>query len=113
MATYFGAIITSFVNGLLIPPIGLLLGSVDFSEFKLIIQASVKESATRAGDGVTEEAITYGIFINTVIAIFIVTKAYNPLKEKMEKKEAAVPAAPTTPSKEEVPLTEIRNLLKK
>jgi large conductance mechanosensitive channel len=42
MATYFGAIITSFENGLLIPPIGLLLGGVDFSEFKLIIQASVK-----------------------------------------------------------------------
>ena len=113
MATYFGAIIKSFVNDILIPPIGLLLGGVDFSELKLIIQASVEEAATGAGDGVTEVAIIYGFFINTVIAIFMVTKTYTQLKEKTEKKEAAVAAAPTAPSKAEVLLTEIRDLSKK
>ena len=67
-----------------------------------------------------EVAITYGAFINTIItfvivafAIFMVVKAYNKMKENMEKKEEEAPAAPPAPSKEEVLLGEIRDLLKK
>ncbi|PIQ49338.1 MAG: large conductance mechanosensitive channel protein MscL [Cytophagales bacterium CG12_big_fil_rev_8_21_14_0_65_40_12] len=114
MATYFGAIVKSFVNDILMPPIGILLGGIDFSEFKLVLQAAGPE------EGAAEVAIAYGLFINTIItfvivafAIFMVVKTYNKIKERVEKKEAEAPAAPPAPSKEEELLTEIRDLLKK
>ncbi len=69
---------------------------------------------------VPEVVISYGLFLNTIItfiivsfAIFMVVKGYNKMKENMEKKEAEAPAAPPAPTKEEVLLTEIRDLLKK
>jgi large conductance mechanosensitive channel len=120
MATYFGAIIKSLVNDILMPPIGMLLGGVDFSELKLVVQDAVAETAEGAGDGMAEVAINFGSFINTIITfvivayvIFMVVKSYNKMKERMEKKEVETPAAAPTPSKEEVLLTEIRDLLKK
>ena len=120
MATYFGAIVKSFVNDILMPPIGVLLGGVDFSEMKYVLKDAKSESAEGAGDAIAEVAIAYGTFINTIItfvivafAIFIVVKSYNHMKERMEKKEEEKPAAPAAPSKEEVLLTEIRDLLKK
>jgi len=120
MALYFGAIIKSLVNDILMPPIGILLGGVDFSNLKLVIKPGISESMAGAGDGVAEVAIGYGIFINTVVtflivsfAIFMVVKVYNKMKEKMEKQEAEAPVVPAPPSKEEVLLTEIRDLLKK
>ena len=120
MATYFGAIVKSLVNDIIMPPVGLLMGGVDFSELKIVVQSAVAESAEGAGDGVAEVAISYGSFINTIItfiivafAIFMVVKGYNNMKERMEKKEAEAPAAPVAPSKEEVLLGEIRDLLKK
>lgn len=120
MATYFGAIVKSLVNDIIMPPIGKLLGGVDFSQLKLVISQAVPESAAGAGDGVAEVAINYGVFINTIItfiivawAVFMVIKAYNKMKDSMAKKEEAAPAAPPAPSKEEVLLTEIRDLLAK
>jgi len=119
MAVYFGAIVKSLVSDILMPPLGILLGHVDFSELKVILQPAIAESAAGAGDAVTEVAISYGLFINTIItflivafAIFLVVKGYNKMKEKLEKKEADAPAAPPAPSKEEILLTEIRDLLK-
>jgi large conductance mechanosensitive channel len=120
MALYFGAIVKSLVNDIIMPPVGILLGGVDFSNLKYVIQPAVVESIAGAGDGTAEVAIAYGLFINTIItflivafAIFLVVKGYNKMKDKMEKKEAEVPAAPAAPSKEETLLTEIRDLLKK
>jgi large conductance mechanosensitive channel len=120
MATYFGAIVKSFVSDILMPPIGMLLGGVDFSKLMITIKPAIAESAAGAGDGVAAVAISYGVFINTIItflivafAIFLVVKGYNKMKESMEKKEAEAPAAPPAPSKEEELLTEIRDLLKK
>ncbi len=120
MATYFGAIIKSLVNDILMPPIGMLLGGVDFSELKVVVQDAIAETAEGAGDSVAEVAINFGSFISTIITfvivayvIFMVVKSYNKMKERMEKKEAEKPAAAPTPSKEEVLLTEIRDLLKK
>lgn len=115
MATYFGAIIKSLVNDIIMPPIGLAMGGVDFAELKVVLQASVAEAEGVVA--VPEVAITYGAFINTIITflivafcIFLVVKAYN----NMKKKEEAAPApAPPAPSKEEVLLGEIRDLLKK
>jgi len=116
MAVSFGAIIKSLVDHIIMPPIGWLLGGVDFSGLKIIIQ----EAQMADGVEVAEVAISYGTFLNTIItfiivafAIFMVVKAYNSMKEKMEKKEAEAPAAPPKPTKEEELLTEIRDLLKK
>ncbi|HDR68076.1 MAG TPA: large-conductance mechanosensitive channel protein MscL [Bacteroidaceae bacterium] len=116
MAVYFGAIVKSLVDHIIMPPLGLLLGNVDFSGLKIVIQ----KAAISGGVEVPEVAISYGLFINTIItflivalAIFLVVKGYNKMKENMAKKEEAAPAAPPAPSKEEVLLTEIRDLLKK
>jgi len=110
----FGKIVSSFVSDVIMPPIGVLLGGVDFSNLKLI----VSEAVFGAGGEVTKAAVTinYGVFINTLIdfiiiafAIFLVIKAMNSMK----KKEEAAPAPPPAPSNEEKLLTEIRDLLKK
>jgi len=116
MALYFGAIIKSLVDHIIMPPIGMLLGNVDFSNLKIVLAEATMNGET----AVPEVAISYGIFINTIItflivslAIFLVVKGYNKMKENMEKKEEEAPAEPPAPSKEEVLLTEIRDLLKK
>lgn len=113
MATYFGAIVKSLVNDILMPPIGKLMGGVDFNAMKYVIQEASKNMA---GKEIAEVSIYYGRFINHIItfvivafAIFMVVKAYNNMKKKEESK----PKAPPAPSKEEVLLTEIRDLLKK
>ena len=103
----FGKIVSSFVNDVLMPPIGVLLGGVDFSDLSMtLVEAS--------GD-VAAVTLNYGSFIQTVVdfviiafAIFMVIKAMNSMK----KKEEAAPAAPPKPSAEEILLSEIRDLLK-
>jgi large conductance mechanosensitive channel len=104
----FGKIVSSFVNDVLMPPIGMAIGGVDFSQLAITLQEA-------SGD-VAAVTMNYGSFIQTVIdfviiafAIFMVIKAMNSLK----KKEEAAPPAPPKPSNEEVLLTEIRDLLKK
>lgn len=118
IAGAFKAIVTSFVKDVLMPPIGLLLGGVDFADLKVILKEG--SEAVMNGDqvvtaAVNEVAISYGVFINTIIdfviigfAIFMIIKAYN----KTQKKKEEAPAAPPAPSKEEVLLTEIRDILK-
>jgi len=116
MAVYFGAIVKSLVDHIIMPPIGILLGNVDFSNLKIVLQKATMEG----GAEVPEVAISYGLFLNTIItflivafAVFMVVKGYNRMKANMEKKEQEAPAAPPAPTKEEVLLTEIRDLLKK
>jgi len=124
MALYFGAIVKSLVNDIIMPPIGLLLGGVDFNDLKVILQegsaAVTDASGTVVAEAVNEVAIAYGVFINTILtfiivafAIFLLVKGYNNMKKKMEKEKVEAPAAPPAPSKEEVLLGEIRDLLKK
>ena len=111
----FGKIVSSFVADVIMPPIGLLIGGVDFTELKFTIQDAVVDAAGT----VTTEAVSinYGNFIQTAIdfiiiafAIFMVIKGMNSMKKK---EEAAPPPPPPGPTKEEVLLTEIRDLLKK
>jgi large conductance mechanosensitive channel len=104
----FGKIVSSFVSDVLMPPIGLMLGGMDFTEMKFVIKEAVGEAEA--------VSINYGVFIQTAIdfiivafAIFLVIKGMN----KMKKKKEEAPAAPPAPSKEETLLTEIRDLLKK
>ena len=113
----FGKIVTSFTNDVLMPPIGLLLGKVDFKNLKLVLQdgiPAVMENGGEKAPAVAEVAINYGAFIQTVFdfviigfCIFMVLKAY----EKTKKAEVVV-APPAGPTQEEL-LTEIRDLLKK
>ena len=112
MATYFGAIVKSLVNDIIMPPVGMLLGGVDFSSLKFIIQEAQGEQA--------EVTLQYGLFINTILtflivsfAIFMVVKTYNKMQDKMQKKEEEVKKTDPILTKEEVLLTEIRDLLKK
>jgi large conductance mechanosensitive channel len=115
----FGKIITSLVNDVLMPPIGMALGKVDFTNLKAILQKgqdAVMDGATVIQPAVSEVAIKYGSFIQNIIdflivalCIFFVIKGMNSLK----KKEEAAPAAPAPPSDEVVLLKEIRDLLKK
>ena len=103
----FGKIVSSFVGDVIMPPIGLILGGVDFSDLAVTLKAA--EGATPA------VVIAYGKFIQTIIdfliisfAIFMGLKAINTLKKKQEE-EATAPAGPT---KDQELLTEIRDLLK-
>ncbi|HEX7112357.1 MAG TPA: large-conductance mechanosensitive channel protein MscL [Mizugakiibacter sp.] len=101
----FGKIVSSLVDQIIMPPIGLLIGGIDFSSIKTVLKAA-------GADGKGEVAIQWGAFVNTVIsfviiafAIFLVIKLMN----RMVKKQAAAPAAP--PADVQL-LTEIRDLLK-
>ena len=103
----FGRIVTSFVNDVLMPPIGLMLGGVDFTEFMITLKDATEEAAA--------VTINYGAFIQQIVdftivafAIFMGIKGF----ERMKKKEEVKPAAPPKPSAEETLLTEIRDLLK-
>jgi len=103
----FGKIISSFVADVIMPPIGLLIGGVNFSELAITLKDAVGETAA--------VTMNYGKFIQTVVdftiiafVIFMVIKAMNSLK----KQEEAAPAAPPPPSAEQTLLTEIRDLLK-
>ncbi len=111
----FGKIISSVVADIIMPPLGLLLGGTDFTGFKLILKDAVIE-----GDKVVAEAvaINYGKFIQVTLdflivafAIFMLVKVMNKLKKT--KEEAPAPVAEPSPTKEEILLTEIRDLLKK
>lgn len=111
----FGKIVSSLVNDVLMPPLGMLLGGVNFTELKATIKDA---SVDAAGNVVNAVTINYGTFIQVIIdflivafAIFMLIKAMNSLKKK--KEEAPAPAAPPAPSAEETLLTEIRDLLKK
>ena len=113
----FGKIITSVVSDVLMPPIGMAIGRVDVKDFKLVLQKAVPaitDSGLVVKQAISEVAIKYGMFIQTIIdflivafCIFLVIKVMNRLKKKEEEKPAPQPA----PSKEEVLLTEIRDLL--
>jgi large conductance mechanosensitive channel len=108
----FGKIVTSLVEQVVMPPIGLVLGRVDFSELKWVL--APENPATEA---VEEVAIQYGAFINTLIqfvivaaVIFLMVKAINKLRREQAAEPAAAPAAPTPT---EALLAEIRDELKK
>lgn len=108
----FGKIVTSFTNDILMPPLGLLLGKVDFKNLKLVLQSAVPANETTPE--IAEVSINYGMFIQTTFdfiiigfCIFLVLKAY---ERSIPKKEVVKP--PTGPTQEQL-LTEIRDLLKK
>ena len=106
----FGKIVTSMVSDIIMPPLGLLIGGVNFTDLKLIMKAATA----------TNPAVTWNFgnflqatfdFLIVAFAIFMVIKAINAAKRKEEA--APAPPAPAVPSKEELLLIEIRDLLKR
>ncbi|MBU1330231.1 MAG: large-conductance mechanosensitive channel protein MscL [Gammaproteobacteria bacterium] len=103
----FGKIVSSFVGDVVMPPLGLLIGGVDFSDLAIVLKAAVGDAPA--------VTLAYGKFIQTIIdftivafAIFMGVKAINRLK----REEAVAPSAPPVPSAQETLLSEIRDLLK-
>ena len=109
----FGKIVSALVDKVIMPPIGLLIGGVDFSRLAITLKAATMDAA---GKEVPAVVLAYGEFINAVIqfvivafAIFMVVKAINRLHKKPEE----APAAPAEPSEDILLLREIRDSLKK
>lgn len=110
----FGKIVTSLVNDIIMPIIGVLTGGLDFSDKKVILTPAVLDATGKVLK--PENALTYGVFIQAVImflivafSIFLVMRGF----VKMQKKKEAAPTAPPEPSAQEKLLTEIRDLLKR
>ena len=110
----FGKIVSSVVSDIIMPPIGLLMGGVNFTDLKISLKAAEMDLATQA----LKPAVTinYGQFLQVTVdfiivafAIFMMVKGMNSLK----KKEVAAPAAPAKPSNQELLLMEIRDVLKR
>ena len=106
----FGKIVTSLVEQVVMPPIGLVLGQVDFSDLKLVLKPADLAAKTE------EVAILYGAFVNTIIqfvivaaAVFLMVKLVNTRRGAAAEEPEAAPAAPTAT---ELLLTEIRDSLK-
>lgn len=114
MGGAFGKVVSSFIDGMVMPAVGMISGGVDFTQKKIVLKEAVAASADGSTPAVAEVAIKYGAFISEIITftvvaavVFMVIKAIN----KMKKAEAA--AAPAPSPAQEVLLTEIRDLLKK
>lgn len=112
----FGKIVSSIVSDIIMPPVGVLLKGSNFADMKVVLQQATVDAA---GNAVPEVTLNYGNFIQTVIdfliiafSIFLVIKAINKMRKKKEE-EAPAPVEEPAPTKEEVLLTEIRDLLKK
>ena len=112
----FGTIVKSLVDDIIMPPIGLLLGGVDFSDIFIQLSGDEPVASVEAAAEAGIATMNIGIFINTVLtflivafAVFLLVKQINRLK----RKEEATPPAPAKPAEDIVLLTEIRDLLKK
>ncbi|AXW86113.1 large-conductance mechanosensitive channel [Lonsdalea britannica] len=103
----FGKIVSSLVSDIIMPPLGLLIGGIDFKQFHLVLR--------EAHDNIPAVVMNYGVFIQNIFDFIIVALAIFVainLMNKMRRKEEEKPAAPPKPSAEETLLTEIRDLLK-
>ena len=119
LAGAVSAVVKGFVSMIMMPIIGIFTGNGSFADMKLVLSeavAEVKDGDAVITKAVPENAIMYGAWIDTIVnlvivgfVLFMIVKIYNKTKKKQEE----APAAPPAPSKEEVLLTEIRDLLKK
>ena len=112
----FGKIVSSIVADVIMPPIGLLVGGVNFTDLKLVLKPAVLEDVKEVVAAVT---LNYGNFLQVTFdfliiafSIFMFIKLLTKLTEKKKEEAPAAPPAPPAPSREEVLLTEIRDLLK-
>jgi large conductance mechanosensitive channel len=115
----FGQITTSLVNQVIMPPLGLLIGGVDFSNLGFILTDADQYATVADAVAAGAPVIQIGAFLNTLInfliiaiVIFLVVRSYNQMLKRFEKKQAEAPAAPAAPPADVQLLTEIRDLLK-
>lgn len=111
----FTAIVNSLVNDILMPPLGLIIGGIDLSNFFIVLKGSGTYPTLEAAKAAGAVTINYGQFVNAVIrfvivafAIFVLVKQVN----RLYRAKPVEPAAPPAPPREEILLTEIRDLLK-
>jgi large conductance mechanosensitive channel len=111
----FTAIVNSLVNDLLMPPLGLAIGGIDFSDFFITLKGAGGYTTLEQAKAAGAVTLNYGLFINAIIkflivafAVFILVKQIN----RLQRTEAEKPAAPAPPPREEVLLAEIRDILK-
>jgi large conductance mechanosensitive channel len=111
----FGKIVSSMVNDVLMPPLGVVIGGVDFSDKQIVLRDAVV--ASEGVKAVPASVLKYGVFINEIInflivaiAVFILIKAINTARKKFEKEKEAAP--PPGPTNEEKLLMEIRDAIK-
>ncbi len=120
MGAAFGKIVTSFVDGVIMPLVGMLTGGIDFAQKKVVLKAAVDAVKDAGGKVVTpavaEVAVKYGAFLTTILdfiivafVVFMIIKAINSSKKKVEE----APPAPPTPSSTDQLLMEIRDSLRK
>ena len=114
----FKDLVTSFTDNIIMPIVNIFTGSIDFSSWKIKLPSLFGEKLDEAGE-VVYNYLNVGNFISSIISflilalvIFMMVKGMNKLRERGKKEEEAAPAAPPAPTKEEVLLTEIRDLLK-
>lgn len=107
----FGKIVSSLVADIIMPPLGVLIGGIDFKSLAIVLRD--------AHDGLPATTLNYGLFIQNIFdflivafTIFLAIKGMNKLRNNQEAEQAVVPPAPPAPSQEEILLTEIRDLLK-
>ena len=114
----FATIVKSLVNDVLMPPIGVLLGGVDFSEYFINLSGQPVESVAAAKEA-GQPIVAYGLLLNSIIeflivafAIFVVIRWVNKVRKAVEKQEEQAPEKPAPPPPQEVLLSEIRDLLR-
>ena len=117
IGTAFGAITNSLVKDILMPPIGLMLGGVDFSQLAIVLKDADQYATLADAVAASAPVLRYGAFINTIINFFIIAFAMfmvvrtTTVLQKWRKKEEADPASPVEPPQEVILLGEMRDLL--
>lgn len=113
----FTGIVQSLVNDIIMPPVGVLMGGIDFSNYFVALKAGAEPASLSAAKEAGVPVLAYGKFINALInfaivawALFFVVRQMNALRRRFE--EPAAPKAPPAPPRQEVLLEEIRDLLK-
>jgi large conductance mechanosensitive channel len=114
----FGAITQSLVNDVIMPPIGLALEGRDFANLGIVLKDADRYATVLAAVEAGVPVIRYGAFLNTVLnflliaaVLFLVVRGYNQLRRRFDRQEESTPGPPPAPSREEVLLAEIRDLL--
>jgi large conductance mechanosensitive channel len=114
----FGAITQSLVRDVIMPPIGLVLQGQDFSHLGIVLNDAERYASVQEAIEAGAPVIRYGAFLNTVLnflvvslALFLVVRAYNQLRRRFERQDETTPGPPPAPSRQEVLLAEIRDLL--
>lgn len=118
IGTAFGAITQSLVRDVIMPPIGLLLEGRDFSRLGIVLTGADRYASVQDAIDAGAPVIRYGAFLNTVLnflvvamVLFLVVRSYNQLRRRFVSQEESTPGPPPAPSRQEVLLSEIRDLL--